>query len=332
MKMAGGMPDKTPKPISYPATKSPASILGPDSTSDSPWTDPKVDQTPVPKGKKPSKDLMSDTSSDNPWADPKVNTRPQEPTGKGGLPNTELGQDTTKKPVKWAEKSYVPSEDNEDHYDPTVNEEPELGDGEKPSDPKEFFKGGSIVDSFEGKEDRGPSYRELVAASPSANLLRDITDPYKWNMNRVLDKLAAPEKEAAAKTAGPAIKERWTQDGGYDRHLEVESAEDLHKLVQALGGEEVEWNPETKAPNQANPMGQEQPANPMANMGQPGGQPMASVSAKRAQYVDMPYATDPTTGKPVLNKGNKPSTGQEGVEAPFGAPHLLGQCLAYFPN
>jgi len=332
MKMAGGIPEKMPKPISYPATKSPASILGPDSTSNSPWSDPKVNQTSVPKGKKSDPKLMGDTSTDSPWSDPRVNTRPEEPHGKGGLPNTELGKDTTRNKTKWAEKSYIPSETNKDHYDPTVNEAPGLNTGEEPSSPEEFFKGAAIVDSFEGRENRGPSYRELVAASPSANLLRDISDPYKWNMNRVLDKLASPsseekavkdlkknpdvdnpwavawaqkndavkdpsekKRESASKQAGPMVnpsmKESWGANGEYSRHLEVESAQDLHKLVMALGGEGVEWesaDPANKQPMTADPTGQAPVATPLAQDTQ------QMAAAKRGQAVRKEPGYDPT--------------------------------------
>jgi hypothetical protein len=47
---------------------------------------------------------------------------------------------------------------------------------------------------------------------------------------------------ASRRQAGPKIKEEWRSDGGYSRGLESESAEELHAMVQALGGEEVDWS------------------------------------------------------------------------------------------
>jgi len=42
--------------------------------------------------------------------------------------------------------------------------------------------------------------------------------------------------------AGPRLKENWGGDGNYSRDLEAESAEELHGLTLALGGEEVDWS------------------------------------------------------------------------------------------
>lgn len=46
----------------------------------------------------------------------------------------------------------------------------------------------------------------------------------------------------ARRTAGPKIREHWHGDGGYERGLEAESAEELHALTMALGGDEVDWS------------------------------------------------------------------------------------------
>lgn len=44
------------------------------------------------------------------------------------------------------------------------------------------------------------------------------------------------------KTAGTKIREKWLQDGGYNRDIEAETAEELHNLTRALGGDEVDWS------------------------------------------------------------------------------------------
>jgi len=47
---------------------------------------------------------------------------------------------------------------------------------------------------------------------------------------------------ARRRQAGPRLKENWGGDGNYSRDLEAESAEELHGLTLALGGEEVDWS------------------------------------------------------------------------------------------
>jgi len=45
------------------------------------------------------------------------------------------------------------------------------------------------------------------------------------------------------KVAGPKLREKWSPEGGYGRDIEAESAEELHALTMAFGGEEVDWSP-----------------------------------------------------------------------------------------
>jgi len=46
----------------------------------------------------------------------------------------------------------------------------------------------------------------------------------------------------ARRQAGPKLKENWGNDGAYGREIGAESAEELHALTMALGGDEVDWS------------------------------------------------------------------------------------------
>ena len=105
------MPDKMPKPYQYPATKDPKKVLGPDSSGDNAWADPKVNTSPPMQGKPSSPDLGDDSSGDEPWTDPKVNLRPRPELDQGfELPDTDLGPDSSQNPVAWEDKLTGPSE------------------------------------------------------------------------------------------------------------------------------------------------------------------------------------------------------------------------------
>ncbi|MDC1299874.1 hypothetical protein N8Z24_00045 [bacterium] len=110
MKMAQ-MPDKDKKPIKYPATEDPKKVLGPDSSEDKPWVDPKVNKQPPVQGEGSDTDLGADTSEDSPWSDPSVNDRPNPEVDQGfQMPETGLGPDTTQNPVEWEDKLTGPAE------------------------------------------------------------------------------------------------------------------------------------------------------------------------------------------------------------------------------
>lgn len=101
---AAGIPEKTPKPYKYPAAPKSKSVLGPDSTTNKPWKDPKVNKSPVPDGKKPNTKLGPDSTTNSPWKDPKINYRPEPLIGKGGLPDTDLGPDSVTNKPSWGFK------------------------------------------------------------------------------------------------------------------------------------------------------------------------------------------------------------------------------------
>ena len=110
MKMAQ-MPDKTPKPKEYPATEDPKKVLGPDSSEDKPWVDPKINTQPPVQNNGADETLGADTSQDSPWADPSVNDRPHPEADQGlEMPDTDLGSDTSQNPVEWEDKLTGPEE------------------------------------------------------------------------------------------------------------------------------------------------------------------------------------------------------------------------------
>jgi len=259
-----GIPEKTPKPVTYDKTPSGSGPLGEDTSGDEPWNKPKTNQQAPMQGQSSDEGLGADTSGDKPWTDPAVDKRPDEKAKENGGSDPELGSDTTRNDPKWAseykidfkgdtgtykswdeaygafkklymeaaadkaqatgEEStfktlnrlaeehikplddsdktaqsdsadsqrnkdfYIPTEDNagEGKYSPKVNTDPHQiqNVGENPPSLGEFHAS-RIVDTF-AEPKRQASYQELVEASPSENLLRDIADPQKWAANRML--------------------------------------------------------------------------------------------------------------------------------------------------
>ena len=323
VKYAQGIPETMPKPISYPATPSGNGPLGPDSSGDKPWTDPKVNKTPVMQGPTSDPKLKNDTSMDSPWTDPAINTRPQPDIGRGGLPDTELGPDSTKNEVSWADKLTGPgsqqgqfesgsnkaaqdmdpgdsgkeemgTSDPDGEFYPELEYEPHQieNQGETPSSLPDDL-GGSVnafVDTFDKDADIGLSYQDLVNASPSRDLLKDIADPERWATGQALGSFATglgrglfrddddcrdeattnmrgnppgeaeagcdyPEKDKKKSRkvkAGPRLKENWGNDGVYSRDLEAESAEELYHLTRSFGSEDdYDWSGMRPAPAEA---------------------------------------------------------------------------------
>jgi len=254
LKEAGGMPDKTPAPVSFDSIPSGSGPLGDDSTSDSPWSDPKVNAQPVPQGATSDPGLGSDTTGDKPWVDPAVVKLPQD-SAQSTLPDTNLGSDTEGNPTNWGESkeakkaAYVinfggddgtyetwdnaysafkqkyadqaeekakalndgstyrvlnilaeesiekvaqendstlsiPSEDSEDKSPYNGVEGDILLEDEQVASLSEFHSAG-IIDTY-AEPTREPTYREMLNASPSADLLRDIADTDKWAARQLL--------------------------------------------------------------------------------------------------------------------------------------------------
>jgi hypothetical protein len=136
---------------------------------------------------------------------------------------------------------------------------------------------GKIVDSFSSGPDPSEIYRNLKAKRPSREMLEDIMNPEKWVANRVFAQMTENkpkrgpgmpgkgkgtyangdaggqlgagceaegevDKKKSPKTAGPKLREKWLNDGGYHREIESESAEELHALVQGFNNEDVDWS------------------------------------------------------------------------------------------
>lgn len=76
-----------------------------------------------------------------------------------------------------------------------------------------------------------------------------------FRANGGLDELLMKKgRKASRKVAGPKLRERWHDDGGYQRDIEAESAEELHALVRGFGGEEVDWKQFQKPAEPINPV------------------------------------------------------------------------------
>lgn len=134
-----------------------------------------------------------------------------------------------------------------------------------------------ISDTFANGPDPSEIYRKLNAKSISKELLNGILNEEEWEATQRLAQMdknqpkrgpgmpgkgkgnfsegpgvggqigaeeeiedAFPKKKPV-KTAGPKLREKWLNDGGYHREIESESAEELHALVQGFGGEDVDW-------------------------------------------------------------------------------------------
>ena len=288
MKEAGGMPDKTPTPVTFEAIPSGSGPLEDDTTSDSPWTDPKVNKQPVPQGATSEPGLGTDTTSDKPWVDPSVVKLPED-SAKMTLPDTNLGPDSGGNSTNWGEakeaktaayiinfggdkgtydtwdhaysafktnymdqavekaktaddSAYrvlnqlaehsiekvaqssdstigVPSEDSEDDspYAGVSGELPVVGEQVTPV--ADFHNAG-IVDTY-AEPKREATYREMVAASPSANLLRDIGDTERWTARQML-----AQEDALLDEEDP-----------YDENLESEEGHDMEaRIKEAIHG------------------------------------------------------------------------------------------------
>jgi len=95
---------------------SPSKVLGPDSSVGEGWKNPKVNERPTGLDQKgtsaPNKNLGVDTSSQNvPHFNPQITKRPKDPVGRGGLPDTSLGEDSSSAPTHWRDRIVKVQED-----------------------------------------------------------------------------------------------------------------------------------------------------------------------------------------------------------------------------
>ena len=100
---AAGIPDKVPAPKKYPAVQK--GVLGPDTSTDEAFKEPKINKQPVMQGKTPEKGLGADTSMNDAFKTPAVNKRPQPSLGRGGLMDTDLGSDSSTRPARFGGRS-----------------------------------------------------------------------------------------------------------------------------------------------------------------------------------------------------------------------------------
>ncbi len=237
-KWAGGMPETDKKPKSYPATPSGSGPLGPDTSDKKPWPDPKVNTQPVMQGDGADTKLGPDTTQNKPWVDPTVVKNPEKKEKENGTSDPTLGPDTSRNPTHWDSSDdtnnaiHVPSEDNisEEQFEPSVETEPHQikNTGENVPSLGEFHAN-RIIDSFIETK-REASYQELVQASPSAELLKDIANPNKWATNQALRDLGYLDKPELTEMGDPrdagcdnggAVGGQWEYD---DRDKNAEEA------------------------------------------------------------------------------------------------------------
>lgn len=88
----------------------------------------------------------------------------------------------------------------------------------------------------------------------------------------------------STRTAGPKLREKWMQDGGYHREIESESAEELHALVQGFAGEEVDWSP-FRPKDPTGDEDKEGQVDPQAQAPQQQNQTQVTQASKKAAYT-----------------------------------------------
>lgn len=167
---AAGIPDKTPKPISYP--KPQKGVLGPDTSTNSPWKDPAINQQYVPKGKKSDPKLGPDTSTKSPWKDPVINKRPQPAIGRGGLPNTDLGPDSSTREPKWGGKKKT-SRKKKANYEVIVGGMGSVYNGDSEIEARDIYE--EYV--MQSSEDFGDASGEPVVLLEDGEAIEEFGDP-----------------------------------------------------------------------------------------------------------------------------------------------------------
>lgn len=85
-------------------------------------------------------------------------------------------------------------------------------------------------------------------------------------------------KEGCFKQAGPKLREKWDDKGGYNRDIEAESAEELHALVNGLAGEDVDWS-----------IFRKDMVNDVQEEANPDGEPEGMVVAKKKGQFEADY-------------------------------------------
>jgi len=144
-------------------------------------------------------------------------------------------------------------------------------------------RGPGMPGKGKGNFSEGPGVGGQIGAEDD----EDITENEQYNKYfRPYEKPNRDEEEDRAvggkkslRTAGPKLREKWLNDGGYHREIESESAEELHALVQGFGGEDVDWAKFKPAmPEDKDAEAQQQPVQEGAGA--------APITAKKAQFDD----------------------------------------------
>ena len=151
------LPEKTPKSVTFEKTKE---NLGEDSSTKEPFKKVKVNDSSYSSEDGSSDESLGEDSSGKPaFSTPEVNKELMPEIETGGLPDPSLGEDSTTKDVEWIK-------------------------------PK-----ASLIDTFDKEASPSITYEELVRASPSANLIKNIFNPEKWAIDRMLENIEKEEPE-----------------------------------------------------------------------------------------------------------------------------------------
>jgi len=235
----------------------PSTGIQEDSTNDDPGVmNPEVSMRPRPEFKSttaPSTKLDKDRSGKDPeFVGGHKFSRIQDTFGREEDPTEIYRKLRAKKPSAellegiadpegWAARRFFAK----DQFNVTVQEEPKKNKGEDPSK-VDLNDKTSDYDQKEELDKRNfareaTKRRRRAKKSAGGHWQRPVSGlDYRFEMLEKLREYMDDTSEAS-KTAGPRIKEKWDDVGGYGRDLEAESAEELHALVRALGGEEVDW-------------------------------------------------------------------------------------------
>jgi hypothetical protein len=173
MPIPGVKTSHPPKDVSDPD-------LGPDSSVGEGFSTPSINKKDIPEGAKSSPELGEDTTTNEPFELPLVNKRLGPNVETGGLPDTDLGSDSSSKEPNFGDHVVHIQEDGR------VSGRRSAG---LPSDKPGGASGrgtperkAKIHDTF-SQEKTPDFYSKLSKQGPSAQLLEDIMDPEKWTAN-----------------------------------------------------------------------------------------------------------------------------------------------------
>ncbi len=236
-----GKHPKTPSDFGKPKddVNVPDGVLGPDSTTrDKKLKAPSINQSVVPPGKGTKPNLGPDSGSQESKMDKGIK--------KGRIVDSFI-HEPTEREIYAQFHAQRPSEEllrgiaDEDKWAATqalrvINAQDDMG-----YEDEEVAGVEELIESWINGN-RKWVISEIMESSDKDYLMRAVYSELDSQDQDIFDKLMEGSREASdRKQAGPKLREKWKDDGSYDRDLEAESPEDLYALTQAFGGEEVDW-------------------------------------------------------------------------------------------